>query len=94
MGKRKILQGIVVSDKMDKSIIVEVRNLAPHSLYDKVVHRRTRLNAHDPENTANEGDIVRIIEYRPISKTKRWSLLKVVRRAIGSQERSTNDSAQ
>ncbi len=94
MGKRKTLQGIVVSDKMDKTITVEVRDLAPHALYDKVVHRRTRLKAHDPENTANKGDSVRIIEYRPISKTKRWSLLEVIHRAIGSEERSTNDSTK
>ncbi|RKZ32520.1 30S ribosomal protein S17 [bacterium] len=88
MGSRKIFQGIVVSDKMDKTITVEVRNLTPHPFYDKVVRRRTRVKAHDPENKANEGDIVRVIESRPISKTKRFALLEVVRKAVGSEERS------
>ncbi|MCD6417379.1 30S ribosomal protein S17 [bacterium] len=94
MGRKKIFQGIVVSDKMDKSIVVEVSNLAPHPLYGKVVHRRTRLKAHDPENSAREGDTVRIIEHRPISRTKRWALLEIVRRAVGSEERKRDDSAQ
>lgn len=94
MQKRKILQGIVISDKMDKTITVEVRNLTPHPLYGKIVRRRTRVKAHDPDNVANEGDTVRIIESRPFSKTKRWALLKVVRRAIGSEERSNDDSTQ
>ncbi len=91
MGRRRILQGIVVSDKMDKTIIVEVRNLKPHPFYDKVIRRRTKIKANDPENTAREGDIVRVIESRPFSKTKRWAILEVVRRAVGSDEGVQND---
>ncbi len=94
MRKRKVLQGIVVSDKMDKTIVVEVRKLIPHPLYKKVVRRRTRAKAHDPENSAREGDVVRIMESRPYSKTKKWVLLEIVRRAVGSEERSTDDSAK
>ncbi|RKZ28141.1 30S ribosomal protein S17 [bacterium] len=91
MGRRRILQGIVVSDKMDKTIIVEVRNLKPHPFYNKVIRRRTKIKANDPENTAREGDIVRVIESRPFSKTKRWAILEVVRRAVGSDEGVQND---
>ena len=91
MGRRRVLQGIVVSDKMDKTIIVEVRNLKPHPFYNKVIHRRTRIKANDPENTANEGDIVRVIESRPFSKTKRWAFLEIVRRAVGFDEGAQND---
>jgi len=79
---------------MDKTIIVEVRRLTPHSLYDKVIRRRTRVSAHDPENTAHVGDIVRVVESRPFSKTKRWALIQVVRRVVDFEERSSNDSTQ
>ena len=85
------MQGIVVSDKMDKTIIVEMGNLKPHPFYNKVVHLRTRVKANDPQNTANEGDIVRVIESRPFSKTKKWAFLEVVRRAVGSEEGVLND---
>ncbi len=86
MGRRRILQGVVVSDKMDSTITVEVRSLTPHPLYKKVIRRRTRVKAHDETNNANEGDIVRILESRPFSKTKRWALIEVVRKAVGSGE--------
>lgn len=89
MGRRKVFQGVVVSDKMDKTITVEVRNLTPHPLYKKVVRRRTKIKAHDPNNEARVGDIVRVIESRPFSKTKRFALLAVVRRAVGSEEKGT-----
>ena len=87
MGSRRTLQGIVVSDKMDKTIAVEVRNLKPHPFYGKVIRQRTRLKAHDPKNDAHEGDIVRVVETRPFSKTKKWALLEVVRKAVGSEEK-------
>ncbi len=92
MGRRKVLQGVVISDKMDKTITVEVRYLKPHPLYKKVVRRRTRVKAHDPKNEARVGDIVRVIESRPFSKTKRWALLAIVRRAVGTEERSSDDT--
>lgn len=94
MGKRKILQGIVISDKMDRTITVEVRRLTPHSLYNKVIRRRTRVNAHDEANAAQAGDVVQVVESRPFSKTKRWALLQIVRRVVESEERSGNDSTQ
>ena len=86
MGRRRKIQGIVVSDKMDKTVTVEVRNLTPHSLYGKIVRRRTRLKVHNPANTAREGDVVVAIESRPYSKTKRWALLDVTRRSIDVDE--------
>jgi len=87
MGTRKVFQGVVVSDRMDKTITVEVRNLTPHPLYGKVIRRRTKIKAHDPKNEARVGDIVRVIESRPYSKTKRFALLEIVRRAVGAEER-------
>jgi small subunit ribosomal protein S17 len=71
-GLRKIRIGIVVSDKMDKSVIVEVTRTVRHPLYDKFVRRRTRFMAHDEENACRNGDKVRIIETRPLSRRKRW----------------------
>ena len=88
MGRRKVFQGVVISDKMDKTITVEIRNLTPHPLYKKVIRRRTRVKAHDPNNEARVGDIVKVIESRPFSKTKKFALLAIVRRATESQERS------
>ena len=94
MAKRRILQGFVVSDKMDKTITVEVRNLSPHPFYGKVVRRRTRVKAHDANNSAHLGDQVKIVESRPFSHLKRWALVEVVRKAVGSEERTQDDSAQ
>lgn len=75
---RKARTGVVVSDKGDQTIIVAVERAAPHRLYHKVIRRTRRYAVHDPENTASVGDIVRIEECRPISKTKRWRLVEVV----------------
>lgn len=75
---RKSRTGTVVSDINDKTIIVEIVRQAPHRLYRKVIRRTKRYHVHDPENRATVGDIVRIEECRPISKTKRWQLTDVL----------------
>ena len=77
-NSRKRLIGRVVSDKMDKTVVVAVDVSKRHRLYDKVVHMTRKFYAHDEENTAHEGDLVQIVESRPISKTKRWALETIV----------------
>lgn len=74
-------QGMVVSDKMDKTIVVEVTNIKPHSLYRKIVRRTSRLKAHDEQNEARIGDKVVIRECRPLSRTKCWRLVQILERA-------------
>lgn len=80
-GYRKALRGIVLSDKMDKTIVVEVQDRKKHSLYGKVMKTSKRVKAHDEDNTAGVGDRVRIAETRPLSASKRWRLVEVVERA-------------
>ena len=80
-GKRKTKVGRVVSDKMDKTIVVSVERLARHRLYKRVVRLTTKFKAHDEDNEAHVGDTVRIEESRPLSATKRWRLVEVVQRA-------------
>ena len=80
-GKRKTKVGRVVSDKMDKTIVVSVERLARHRLYKRVIRLTTKFKAHDEENTAQIGDTVLIEESRPLSATKRWRLIEVVQRA-------------
>ena len=80
-GKRKTLTGKVVGDRADKTVVVEVSSRVPHGLYRKVVRRRSRLAAHDEENSARTGDTVQIMESRPMSKTKRWRLCQILERA-------------
>ncbi len=75
---RKARTGTVVSDRGDQTIIVSIARAAPHRLYRKVIRRTRRYPVHDPENAASVGDIVRIEECRPISKTKRWRLVEIV----------------
>jgi small subunit ribosomal protein S17 len=77
----KIKTGQVVSDKMEKTIVVAVENLVEHPLYKKRVRRTSRFQAHDERGEAHAGDIVRIAETRPISKNKTWRLLEIVRKA-------------
>jgi small subunit ribosomal protein S17 len=72
--------GEVVSTKMAKTIVVEVSRRVPHPLYKRIIGKRKKFYAHDPEGSANLGDIVRIVECRPLSKLKRWQLAEVVRR--------------
>ena len=78
---RRVITGKVVSDKMDKTIVVSVESRHPHSRYGKIVKMTNKFKAHDEKNEANAGDIVRIEESRPLSKDKRWRLLEVVERA-------------
>ncbi len=80
-GPQKLRQGIVTSSKADKTITVEIESARRHPAYEKIVRRSKSLQAHDPNNEAGEGDTVRVVETRPISKTKRWRLLEVVERA-------------
>lgn len=78
---RREITGKVVSDKMEKTIVVAVETRHPHHRYGKIIKSTNKFKAHDEENTAHVGDLVRIIESRPLSKDKRWSLLDVVERA-------------
>ena len=72
---RRVIQGIVVSDKMDKTVIVEVERLVMHSLYKKFIRRSKKYSAHDENNACKVGDVVSIRECKPISKNKRWEIL-------------------
>jgi small subunit ribosomal protein S17 len=78
---RKTRVGVVVSDKMDKTIVVAVRDNVRHPLYKKIIKKTYKLKAHDEQNDAHEGDTVRVMETRPLSKDKRWRLVEVVERA-------------
>ena len=78
---RKTRVGRVVSDKMDKTIVVAVETRVPHPLYKKIIKRTYRLKAHDEENTCNTGDTVRVMETRPLSKEKRWRLVEIIEKA-------------
>ena len=78
---RKVRQGTVVSDKMDKTVVVAIERRVPHPVYGKMVTKTKRLKAHDEANSAKVGDTVRIVETRPLSKDKRWRLLEIVERA-------------
>ncbi len=80
-SRRKVRLGTVVSDKMDKTIVVKVETRMPHPLYGKIVTRSKKYKAHDEENQCRVGDVVRIMETRPLSRTKRWRLLEIVERA-------------
>ena len=80
-GLRKTRIGVVVSDKMDKTITVEIRNRVKHPLYGKIMNRTEKFKAHDEQNEAGIGDTVRIMETRPQSKDKRWRLVEIVEKA-------------
>ena len=80
-GYRKARRGYVVSDKMDKTIVVEVEDRVKHPLYGKVIRRTSKVKAHDEQNTAGIGDLVVISETRPLSATKRWRLVEIVEKA-------------
>lgn len=79
--KQNTVQGRVVSDKMDKTVTVLVERNVKHALYGKYIRRSTKLHAHDAGNTAKEGDIVRLVEVAPVSKTKNWRVVEIVARA-------------
>ena len=78
---RKVREGLVVSDKMDKTIVVAVEDRVKHALYGKVMRKTSRLKAHDEQNECGIGDRVLIMEYRPLSATKRWRLVEVLEKA-------------
>ena len=78
---RKERIGIVSSNKMDKSIVVTIERKVKHELYGKFLKKTSRLVAHDEENTCNEGDTVKIMETRPLSKSKNWRLVEIIERA-------------
>jgi small subunit ribosomal protein S17 len=79
--RRKVREGIVVSDKMEKTVIVQVLDVKPHRLYKKVVRETRRYKAHDGEGVCGVGDRVRIMETRPLSKEKRWRVAEIVEKA-------------
>ena len=78
---RKTRVGIVVSNKMDKTIVVAIKDNVQHPLYKKIIKRTVKLKAHDEANQCNIGDIVEVMETRPLSKDKRWRLVKVIEQA-------------
>ena len=80
-NSRKVRQGTVVSDKMQKTVVVAIDRRVPHPVYGKMVTRTRRVKAHDEENSAKTGDTVRIMETRPLSKDKRWRVVEIVERA-------------
>jgi small subunit ribosomal protein S17 len=78
---RKVREGLVVSDKMDKTVVVEVEDRVKHALYGKVMRRTSRLKAHDENNDCGVGDRVQLMETRPLSATKRWRVVQIMERA-------------
>ena len=80
-GYRKTRRGYVVSDKMEKTVVVEVEDRVKHGLYGKVIRRTSKVKAHDEASAAGVGDLVRIMETRPLSATKRWRVVEVLERA-------------
>lgn len=78
---RKTRIGVVVSDKMEKTVVVAVENYAKHSLYKKIIRRTKKYNAHDEENLCKVGDKVRIMETRPLSKSKNWRVIQIIEKA-------------
>ena len=80
-GYRKTRTGVVVSDKMDKTVVVAIKTKVRHPLYGKMVNRTRKFKAHDEENACGIGDIVRIMETRPLSKDKRWRVAEIIEKA-------------
>ena len=80
-GYRKTREGLVVSDKMDKTVVVEVEDRVKHPLYGKVLRRTSKLKAHDEQNAAGIGDRVLLMETRPLSATKRWRVVEILEKA-------------
>ena len=78
---RKVREGLVVSDKMDKTVVVEVEDRVKHPLYGKVLRRSSKVKAHDEANSAGAGDLVLIMETRPLSATKRWRVVEILEKA-------------
>ena len=81
VSARKVRVGKVISDKMDKTVVVAIEDRVAHPLYKKIVGRTYKLKAHDEENTCGVGDIVKVMETRPLSKDKRWRVVEIVEKA-------------
>jgi len=90
--KRKSLVGVVVSDKMDKTVVVKVDRRVPHPLYGKHIIKSKKYHAHDEKNECRIGDLVEIRETRPLSKTKRWVVTKIIKRAKRPEEALSESS--
>ena len=80
-GRRKVREGLVVSDKMDKTVVVSVEDRVKHPLYGKVMRRTSKLKAHDEQNSCGIGDRVLLMETRPLSATKRWRVVEILEKA-------------
>ncbi|GHJ11849.1 MULTISPECIES: 30S ribosomal protein S17 [Micromonospora] len=80
-ARRKVREGLVVSDKMDKTVVVEVEDRVKHALYGKIMRRTSKLKVHDEQNAAGIGDRVLIMETRPLSATKRWRIVEILEKA-------------
>ena len=80
-SRRKVREGLVVSDKMDKTVVVEVEDRVKHALYGKIMRRTSKLKAHDEQNAAGIGDRVLLMETRPLSATKRWRVVEILEKA-------------
>ncbi|PZM96748.1 MAG: 30S ribosomal protein S17 [Actinobacteria bacterium] len=80
-GRRKVREGYVVSDKMDKTVVVEIEDRVKHPLYGKVIRRTSKLKAHDEKNECGVGDRVLVMETRPLSATKRWRVVEILEKA-------------
>ena len=80
-GLRKTREGLVVSDKMDKTIVVEIKTRVRHPLYGKIMNKTNKLKAHDENNECGVGDRVRVMETRPLSRDKRWRLVEIIEKA-------------
>ena len=78
---RKVRQGIVVSDKMDKTVVVSIKTRVRHPLYGKIMNKTSKLKAHDEENACGIGDTVRLMETRPLSREKRWRVVEIIEKA-------------
>ena len=93
-GVRKKLTGVVVGTGMDKTAVVLVNRLKKHSTYNKYIRRHTKYLAHDPNNICQNGDRVKIIESRPISKLKRWQVMEIVEKSVSISVDASNEQAQ
>ena len=80
-GERKVRTGVVMSEAMDKTVLVRIEQVVRHRAYGKIIRRSSKLAAHDEANDAHVGDTVRLMETRPLSKTKRWRVIEVIERA-------------
>ena len=81
-GMKRQVSGIIVSNKMDKTVVVQVERLVKHPLYKKYIRRRNKFTAHDKDNACGIGDRVEISESRPLSKTKRWRVVRIIEKAV------------